>query len=160
MNTTTIIAGICIVCFAAVAVAGCLGTGPETPSSPASPQQTAVPSASLSGTPAQAGHLVINESQNNATVPVNRMDIITVQLAENPTTGYRWNLTATPGLNVTSDTYVPSDTTGTLVGSGGTRIWDITPTAPGEQHVSAVYQRSWEPLTGNETAFAITVIVR
>jgi len=43
------------------------------------------------------GHVVATESQNGATVYVNRTTDITLKLKENPTTGYQWNLTVTPG---------------------------------------------------------------
>jgi inhibitor of cysteine peptidase len=107
----------------------------------------------------QVGHLVVNEQQNTATVQVNQSSLITVELAENPTTGYLWNLTTSTGLRVTNDTYVPSDTTGKLVGSGGTRIWDISADATGTQQIHAVYKRPWEPATGNETTFSMTIEV-
>lgn len=137
MNHTTFILSLGIVCILAIAVtfAGCTGTG------------------------SPAGNLVVTQDQNKATVSVNQGSIITVRLQENPTTGYQWNLTTTPGLRVISDNYIPSDTTGKLVGSGGTRVWEISATAKGEQKINAVYRRSWEPITGNETTFLLNVMV-
>ncbi|MDO9034555.1 MAG: protease inhibitor I42 family protein [Methanoregula sp.] len=148
MNHTTLILSLGIVCLLAMAVAfaGCTGTG-----------NTAGPT--LPPTPVQASHLVVTQEQNKATVSVNPGSVITVRLQENPTTGYQWNLTTTPGLRVISDNYVPSDTTGKLVGSGGTRVWEISATAKGEQKINAFYMRSWEPVTGNETGFLLTVMV-
>jgi inhibitor of cysteine peptidase len=152
MNHTTLILSLGIVCLLAIAVAfaGCTDTG--NPGGQL-PPRTPV------GTPIPVGHLVVTEEQNKATVTVNPGNSITVTLQENPTTGYQWNLTATPGLLVTSDTYVPSDTTGKRVGSGGTRVWDLSAIAQGEQKIEAVYQRSWEPVTGNETRFSMTIVV-
>jgi len=103
---------------------------------------------------------VITEKQNNATVPVNQGNTVTLMLPENPTTGFQWNLTTTPGLTITGDIYVPSDRTGTLVGSGGTHTWEITVAGTGRQDISAVYKRSWEPATGNETMFRVTLIAQ
>jgi inhibitor of cysteine peptidase len=152
MNHTTLILSLGIICLLAIAVtfAGCTGT--------ANPAGT-TPPPTPSGTPVQAGHLVVTQEQNKDTVSVNQGSVISVRLQENPTTGYQWNLTTTPGLRVISDNFVPSDTTGKLVGSGGTRIWDISATAKGEQKINAVYMRSWEPVTGNETSFLLTVSV-
>ena len=152
MNHTTLILSLGIICLLAIAVtfAGC--TGSPNPASP-TPPSTPV------GTPLQAVNLVVTQEQNKASVSVNQGSVITVRLQENPTTGYQWNLTTTPGLRVISDNYVPSDTTGKLVGSGGTRIWEISATAKGEQKINAVYMRSWEPVTGNETSFLLTVRV-
>jgi len=105
------------------------------------------------------GNLVVNESQNTATVYMNQSKIITVRLAENPTTGFQWNLTATPGLRIINNQYVPSDTSGKMVGSGGTHVWDISTEMPGQQEIQAVYKRSWEPTTGNESTFSMKIIV-
>jgi inhibitor of cysteine peptidase len=143
--------GLGVLCLAVLVVAGCLGTGPQPPSGLTNePQET----------PVVGEHVTIGESQNGTTVSVNRAADITLRLNENPTTGYQWNLTTTPGLVIVNDTFIPSNTTGKLVGSGGTRIWDINAAGTGTQTINAVYMRSWEPVTGNETTFAITVIVQ
>jgi inhibitor of cysteine peptidase len=152
MNHTTLIFSLGIVCLLAITVtfAGCTDTvHPAGPTPPRTPV----------GTPVPVGHLVVTEEQNKATVTVKPGNVITVQLQENPTTGYQWNLTTTPGLHITSDTYAPSDTTGKLVGSGGTRIWDLAATETGEQKINAVYMQSWMPVTGNEASFSMTIIV-
>ncbi len=141
-----------IICLIAVAFSGCTGTGTTA-------NKTPTPTPAPAGTAIPVGNLVVGEQQNGATVSVNVSSIITLKLAENPTTGYSWNLTASAGLQVVNDTYQPSDTTGTMVGSGGTHIWDIKATQPGVQTIHAVYMRPWEPVTGNETAFAMTVNV-
>jgi inhibitor of cysteine peptidase len=147
MHPSAILIGAGIVCIIAVACTGCIGNTPG----PSSPTPT--------GTPVQVGHLVVNEEQNTAAVQVNQSHVITVNLAENPTTGYSWNLTTSSGLRVTNDSYVPTDTTGKLVGSGGTHVWDITADARGSQQIQAVYKRPWEPVTGNETTFSMTIVV-
>lgn len=150
MIQTRVIASLGILCLIAVAFAGCVGSTPQD-------QGVQTPHPTPMGTAIQVGHIVVTEEQNNATISMN-VSTITVKLQENPTTGYTWNLTTTPGLMIINDTYVPSDTTGKLVGSGGTHIWDISSVAKGEQKIQAVYKRSWEPLTGNETSFLLTVI--
>lgn len=137
-----------IVCLFAVVSTGCVGNGPGNQTA-VIPTETAV----------QVGNIVVNESQNTATVYMNTSRIITVKLSENPTTGYQWNLTATPGLRIIKDTYIPSDSSGKLVGSGGTRTWDISTEVTGEQKINAVYKRSWEQTAGNETTFQMTVMV-
>jgi inhibitor of cysteine peptidase len=151
MNSTIINFG--IFCLIAVAIAGCVGTGPGTP---VTPTQTPTPT----GTPVQVGHYVFTEEQNGATVYMNKSSTITLKLQENPTTGYSWNLTVTPGLTVTNDTYIPSDTSGTMVGSGGMHIWEMTASATGNQAMEGIYKRPWEPVYGNETTFNMTIIVQ
>ena len=152
MNHTAIIVSVGILCLVAVAFTGCLGSAPVT-------TPPTIVTTTPSGTPVPVGHLVVTEEQNNATVSVSESSIITVKLKENPTTGYQWNLTISPGLHIDNDSYLPSDTTGKLVGSGGTHLWDISATAKGTRNITAVYKRSWEPVAGNETAFSMTVIV-
>jgi inhibitor of cysteine peptidase len=145
------IVNIGVVCLITIAFAGCLGSNQGNPES-----QGAFPT----GTPVQVGHLVVNERQNTATIYVNQSDTITLRLLENPTTGYEWNLTTTPGLRVTNDTYLPSPTSGKVVGSGGTHIWDMAAVSLGEQKIQGIYKRPWEPVSGNETTFTMTVVVK
>ena len=125
--------GIC--CLLAVVFAGCV-SGPVNPSPSPSPTGTAIP----------VGQIVVNKSQNTATVYMNKGNLITVKLAENPTTGFQWNLTTTPGLRIVKDDDVPTNSSGTLVGSGGTHVWDISTEMIGEQKIMATYKRPWEPV--------------
>ena len=144
-----VIASLGIICLIAVVFSGCIGSGPQNQTVSPAPTGTAIP----------VGHLVVNESQNSATVYMNKSNLITVKLAENPSTGFQWNLTTTPGLRVVRDDYVPDDTTGKVVGSGGTHTWDISTETLGEQEIDAVYKRSWEPTTGNESTFFMKIVV-
>jgi inhibitor of cysteine peptidase len=149
MNHSIVIVSLGIICLITVAFSGCVGSGPENQALSPTPSETAV----------QVGHLVVNETQNTATVYMNRSSLITVRLAENPSTGFQWNLTTTPGLRIIKDDYVPSDTSGKLVGSGGIHVWDISTDTIGVQEIHAVYKRSWEPTTGNESTFSMTVVI-
>jgi inhibitor of cysteine peptidase len=151
MNYSVILVGITIICLITIASSGCLGTTPGTP------QQVQTTPPTPSGTPVQVGHLVVTEAQNNATVNLGLNNTLTLKLNENPTTGYQWNLTTSPGLVVTADNYLP--TAPQLTGSGGTHIWDMKAVQTGTQTIKAIYMRSWEPVTGNETTFSMTVIV-
>ncbi len=85
--------------------------------------------------------------------------IITVKLAENPTTGFQWNLTTTPGLRVVKDEYIPGDPSGTLPGSGGIHVWDISTEMTGSQEIQAEYTHSWEKISVNGSLFSMTVVV-
>jgi len=148
MNRSISVIGLVMCCLVAVACSGCVG-GPGN--------QTVSPT--LPGTPVLVGNLVVNESQNTGLVYMNQSKLITVRLAENPTTGFQWNLTTTPGLRIIKDEYIPSDTSGKMVGSGGTHVWDISTEMLGQQEIRAVYKRSWEPTTGNESTFTMTIMV-
>ena len=158
MTRMKVIAGLGIICLIAVLFSGCIASGPQNQTASPTPTGTAVP----------VGHLVVDESQNSATVYMNKSNLITVKLAENPSTGFQWNLTTTPGLRVIRDEYLPADTapdcctnaeSGKVVGSGGTHTWDISTEMLGEQEINAVYKRSWEPTTGNESTFSMKVVV-
>ena len=83
----------------------------------------------------------------------------TVQLAENPTTGFQWNATLSPGLELVSDDFQTTPHAEGMVGVGGTRTWIIQAKDSGIQKFSASYRRSWEPVTGNETAYSVNINV-
>ena len=46
-----------------------------------------------------------------------------------------------------------------MVGVGGVRTWVIIAKDHGTQNFSASYRRSWEPVTGNETAYTVNIKV-
>jgi inhibitor of cysteine peptidase len=138
-----------IACIIAVACAGCTGPGPVNPAPPPSPQETAT----------RVGNIVVDEQQNGATTSLDLSRTITLRLPENPSAGYVWDLMVTPGLKVTNDTFYPSDTSGSMVGAGGTRVWTITAMSPGEQKIQAIYKHPWEPVTGKENTFSMTIKV-
>jgi inhibitor of cysteine peptidase len=155
MNQLRVIISLGIICLIAVACSGCVGTPQETAGKIFFPPTLPTPS----GTAVPVNHIVVTEEQNSATINVNTGAIITVRLPENPTTGFTWNLTTTTGLQIINDTYKPTYATGKMVGSGGTHIWDISAVNTGEQKIKGVYMRSWEPVSGNETDFSMTVVV-
>ena len=132
----------------AVAFAGCV-SGPGNPA----------PSPTPTETPVLVGHLAVNETQNNATVYMNKGNLVTVRLAENPTTGFPWNLTMTPGLRIVKDEYIPDDPSVKLEGSGGTHGWDISTEITGDQEIQAEYTRSWEKISVNGSFFSMTNVV-
>jgi inhibitor of cysteine peptidase len=141
-----------IICILIIACAGCTGPGPVNPatSTPTpSPREIAIP----------VGNSVVDEQQNGATTSMVLNRTIMLRLKENPSAGYVWDLTVTAGLQVTNDTFYPSDTSGSLVGAGGTRVWIITTMHPGEQKVKAIYKHPWEMVTGKETMFNLTIMV-
>jgi len=86
-------------------------------------------------------------------------DTINIYLKENPTTGYMWNATVSAGLRVENDTYVADPVKPGVAGSGGMHYWLVQGVEKGNQTFDAVYMRSWEPLTGNETRFTMDITV-
>ncbi len=127
----------------AVLVAGCTSGGNPPPS-------TNVTS---------AAPLLLNESLNGSTIAVPLNTTLTLELAENPSTGYSWNLSTTAGLRVASDEYVPTTTNATIVGAGGIHRWQIATTATGLQEIRGVYARPWENSTADASTYSVEVSV-
>lgn len=128
---------------AAVLVAGCTSGGNPPPST----NVTA------------AAPLLLNESLNGSTIAVPLNTTLTLELAENPTTGYVWNLSTTQGLRVASTDFIPDDPKGTRVGAGGVRRWQIEAVATGLQQITGIYARPWENSTADATTYSVEVSV-
>jgi inhibitor of cysteine peptidase len=143
---------IAVACIVAVLLAGC--TGPA-----AQPLPTPVPTPAPTQAPVPVEPNSFDQTNNGETHNIPLDAEIQLRLPENPTTGFTWNLSVTPGLSILNDTYIPDDTSGKLVGSGGTHVWTLKALQPGEQVVSGVYRRPWEPSTENATRFSLSLIV-
>jgi len=137
-------------------------------------QQAATPPAAtqtLNATPAPGGTtttpmaadgkrlVTYTEADNGKTGDIAQNTRFAVQLAENPTTGFMWNATLSPGLELQSTDFRQSPAAAGMVGVGGTRTWIILAKDTGNQNFSAIYRRSWEPLTGNKTAYSVNIRV-
>lgn len=94
---------------------------------------------------------------NGKTITVNEGSLIKINLDENPTTGYSWNETISPGLAIIDSTYISSGSG--MMGAGGVHEWTLKATGKGPQQFSAVYKRPWEPIAGNETTFTLNILV-
>ncbi|MDI3507215.1 MAG: inhibitor of cysteine peptidase [Methanoculleus sp.] len=137
-----LLAGFLVMCML---MAGCTSQPAEN--------TTATPTA-VATTPAAGEEFVFNETNNNETVTVPVGSNITIRLEENPTTGYEWNVTSSTGLQLVNDTHDAQETE--LVGAPGVHVWEYIAAEQGAGEFSAVYMRSWEDVTGNETAFSMT----
>jgi predicted secreted protein len=98
-------------------------------------------------------------SDNKGSGDITQNTRFAIVLAENPTTGYMWNATLSPGLELQSSDYRQDDAAPGMVGVGGTRTWVIVAKESGDQKFSALYRRSWENVTGNETEYTVTIRV-
>lgn len=112
------------------------------------------------GVPAEGKKMVtLTSTDNGKTEDIALGTRFAVQLRENPTTGFGWNATVSPGLEIQSSDYQQDKAAEGMVGVGGTRTWVIVAKDLGSQKFSATYMRSWEPLTGNETAYNANISV-
>jgi inhibitor of cysteine peptidase len=114
-----------------------------------------LPTAAAAGSVRQ----MFTESDNGNTVSAVVGEPFMVRLAENPSTGYSWNLTFDDGLKLDSDQYVARSVPANIVGSGGNHEWTFTPEKPGMYVISGIYKRPWESITGSEQRFTLTVSV-
>jgi len=152
---------LCVLLLVAGLSTGCISKTP-------SPAQTAVmttptePVSSPTNRPAvltwAATPTLATESQNKAlhTLPLN--DVMYVTLDENIGTGYFWNMTVTPGLEIVKDEYrAPVSTNG--MGASGTHVWTIKGTAKGEQKISAILKRPADATRGVESSYTLFLTV-
>jgi inhibitor of cysteine peptidase len=153
MSPRTLLVSIfAMVWIAAVLFAGC--TSPV-----AKPVPTPMPTPAMTPAPLASGQSTFTQADNGGTYPVSQGGVIQIRLSDNPTTGYQWNLSVTPGLTIVNESYVPDDPAGKLVGSGGTHVWFVEIAGAGQQVVTGNYERSWEAPAGGAPDFAITLEV-
>jgi inhibitor of cysteine peptidase len=86
-------------------------------------------------------------------------DGVKLSLAENPTTGYRWEFVAKPEpyCVVASDAYVAN---AGAIGSGGSHNWAFRAVRQGTGTVSIAYRRPWEKDVPPAQTFTLTLVVK
>lgn len=146
--------------------AGCTTTTPAstTTMTPVATAATTVPStmapAATTAAPVSTMSMpVYLEKDNGSSVTVAINGSFIVQLRENPTTGYMWNVTVTKGLAITNDGYQMDSQAPNMTGVGGTHSWNMKAVQKGNQTFSGIYKRPWENTTGNETSYVLNVQV-
>ncbi|MEA1985297.1 MAG: protease inhibitor I42 family protein [Euryarchaeota archaeon] len=102
---------------------------------------------------------IFTGNDTGLSVRVNAGDLVQVELLENPTTGYSWDLSATDGLVLQDDQYVVYEHEEGMAGVGGVHTWTFEAQNHGEQVISGIYKRSWENETGDEQTFDLIVTV-
>ena len=152
-----LIAGFLVLCML---MAGCTSQPTEPVNATETPTPVATTPAAVTTTtttPAPAEEFAFNETNNNETVTLPTGSKIIISLAENPTTGYSWNVTSARGLSYVNDTFFEPETG--LVGAGGVHEWQYLAAEKGTAEFSAIYKRSWENVTENETTFAMAFTI-
>ena len=91
------------------------------------------------------GLTVYTGEDNGRTVQEGLSQQFDIRLAENPTTGYSWNLTLSDGLSLIRDEYIPMSGPEQRPGAGGIRSFSLKTDEQGEQAVSGEYRRPWVP---------------
>ena len=135
-----VIASVAMTLACAAALAACGGTGGSSLAPPPAP-----PAA-------------YTAADNHATVAARVGEQLTVTLAENPTTGYQWDMKAGPGLTLVSDQFIgPSPSPSPLEGAGGTHSWVFRANAAGTLTLTGLYVRPWEADGKSAADFSLTI---
>lgn len=93
-------------------------------------------------------------------ISVSTGDELTIELDENPTTGYQWSVAIGDEsvIELSKDDYVSDNQDENVAGAGGTRVLTFKAKAAGNTVINMVYERSWEKSEDDETlAFQIEV---
>jgi inhibitor of cysteine peptidase len=102
---------------------------------------------------------IVTEADNGTSISLKNGENFTLQLRENPSKGYSWQLNLTEGLSILRDKYTQDSVSENATGVPGTHSWVIEAVAPGSQQVNGIYKRSWENTTGTEQNFTLNVEV-
>lgn len=104
--------------------------------------------------------VVITQTDQGNTIEVQQGDLIVIQIDENPTTGYRWELGAY-GQQVVE--FVDSDyqsPTSAGIGGGGTRSFRFRASTTGRSTIQLRLRRSWEPEDAFLETFDVNISVQ
>jgi inhibitor of cysteine peptidase len=85
----------------------------------------------------------LDKAQSGGELLVRVGETLELKLPENPTKGYRWQLSSSgsPVLYLVEDDFTP---TGTAVGTGGMRHWTFRVEQAGAAQLELELRRSWE----------------
>jgi predicted secreted protein len=104
--------------------------------------------------------IVIDQSDRGRTFEVTEGDLVLVRLAENPTTGYRWEMDAVDERILSLQCAEYSEEAEAGIGGGGTRTFSFEAESPGAVQIRLRLRRAWEPEEAAADQFAITIDVQ
>jgi len=101
----------------------------------------------------------VDEANNGTEVDLMVGEVLELELAENPTAGFRWRLRAdaAPGCVLNGDGFQAPAAQG--AGRPGSHWWKFKAAEPGAWHIQLEYGRSWVSGPGARS-FSLTVHVR
>jgi inhibitor of cysteine peptidase len=87
--------------------------------------------------------MIIGDDFNGRTIDLGFSETVEIRLSENPTTGFRWDLTANgePACALLGDSFTPA---AGPPGASGQHSWIFQALHQGEGHVELVYRRRGE----------------
>ena len=88
----------------------------------------------------------IDESAQGGQLQMAVGEMLEVQLEENPTAGFRWQLISEgqPACTLVVDEFEPGDET---PGAGGHHTWQFEAVQAGDARIELAYRRQWMPET-------------
>jgi inhibitor of cysteine peptidase len=82
---------------------------------------------------------------------------VQIEVDENPTTGYRWELQAEPanGVDLLNTSFCRR---GAGVGAGGSRVWTVRLTRPANVLLHAFLRRPWQPTSAPQESASVELV--
>lgn len=99
----------------------------------------------------------LTDAQDGSSFNLHVGDVVVLRLAENPTTGYRWDIIQAQGFELEADDFTNAPAAG--VGHGGERALRFKATAVGAARIEAALRRSWETVVP-QRRYSITATIR
>lgn len=101
--------------------------------------------------------ITLTNADNGKTLTLKTGQTITLRLAENPTTGYRWSIPVLNAqvLQLTDDRFDPSSSG--AIGGGGQRTLTFQAQQPGQMSLSLKNRREWEDESSAIESFTVTI---
>ncbi|MFA4860980.1 hypothetical protein [Methanoregula sp.] len=145
-----------VIILLAILGVGCLGPGQQ----PGQPNSASVkcPVSLESGQ-----NLIINETQNNATICAGLNSSILIRLPDVSRTGHTWIITGSPGLQIYDEGVTWYDEKGTPPISlieYGIHEWNVTTKETGVQSIKAILRFSGTENMSTDRMFNMTIIVK
>jgi len=100
--------------------------------------------------------MILTEQDRGRLIDVKLDDVVTVQLKENPTTGYRWSVETAQGLEQVRDHMEA----GGAIGSEGVRVFQFRTTRVGSSELRMKKLREWEGEGSVIDRFNVRLIVK
>ncbi len=107
-----------------------------------------------------AGPVKLDERDHGRTVALKTGETLEVNLAGNPTTGYRWETVKTEEAMLKPAGEPEHTPDSGLIGAGGRTTFRVTAAAPGRTGLTLVYRRSWEEKVEPAKTYQVTVVVK
>jgi inhibitor of cysteine peptidase len=100
--------------------------------------------------------MILTEGDRSRSVEVPAGSLVTVRLREHPTTGYRWAVQSSGGLELIGDRFEP----GGAIGAAGIRVIEFRATRRGTHALRMQNRREWEGAGSAVGQFEATVVVK